>query len=117
METLRCGKRVYPNDRWGAFHPHQCHRKVWKDGFCKQHHPSIEEARQLAKEMKWEKEREERKRNDPYLLLQKANKRIEELEAENTELKRKLAVSEEIRIAEKKILIEEIEKNTKLRGQ
>ncbi len=94
MDTSKCKKTVYPNDRWGAFHGHQCHRKVWKDGFCKQHHPDTEEAHQEAKEKKWEKEREERKRNDPYLLLRKANERIEELEAENTELKRKLAVTE-----------------------
>lgn len=41
----QCVAKVYPNTRWGAFHPHRCTQKVWKDGFCKTHHPDSEEER------------------------------------------------------------------------
>ena len=67
-------------------------------------------ARQDAKEKRWKEEDEKRKANSPLLLLQKANIKIEELE-------RQLASSTEIREAEKKILIQEIAKNTELKKQ
>ena len=38
-ERERCKQTVYPNDRWGAFHPHQCSKFATKDGYCKTHHP------------------------------------------------------------------------------
>jgi hypothetical protein len=82
MDKDRCSKKVFPNERWGAFHPHQCNRKIWKDGFCKQHHPETEEARYKKAESRWQKKRN----NEPIFLLRKsldkANARITELEAE-----------------------------------
>jgi hypothetical protein len=104
MDSTRCQERVYPNERWGSFHGHQCKFKVWKDCYCKKHHPYTVKARHEAREKAWKKQRE----NNPLLLLQKANVRIEELE-------RQLASSNEIREAEKKILIQEVEKNKELK--
>jgi len=74
----RCKEKVHPNNRWGSFHPRQCHAKIWKHGYCKIHHPDTVRIRQEAKEKRWEEEKE----NNPILLLQKANKQIEILEAE-----------------------------------
>jgi flagellar biosynthesis/type III secretory pathway protein FliH len=104
----KCKKKVYPKERWGSFHPHQCRRDIWKDGYCKTHHPDTEKARQVAREKRWKEEEDARRKNSPLLLLQKAIKKIEELE-------RQLASSNSIREAEKKILIDEIEINTKLK--
>jgi hypothetical protein len=39
---LRCGKRVYA----GSFTGHMCTKPVFKDGFCKTHHPDSVKARQ-----------------------------------------------------------------------
>jgi len=53
----RCKERVYPNEKWGSFHPYRCQRKAWKDDYCKQHHPDS-----VAKR---EKEANERWKNKP----------------------------------------------------
>ena len=46
-----CSTKVYPPDRWGAFHPHPCGKKEWKDGYCKIHHPeSVEQRRKKSQE-------------------------------------------------------------------
>ena len=46
----RCSARVYPTDRWGAFHPYQCNKKsvVVRDGklYCKVHDPEYIKAKQ-----------------------------------------------------------------------
>lgn len=52
MDETRCKKQVSGEGQWGGFHRHQCQRKVWNDGYCKQHHSDTVEARN--------KEREER---------------------------------------------------------
>jgi Zn-dependent M32 family carboxypeptidase len=106
MDPTKCKEKVYPSERWGSFHGHQCHKNIWKDGYCKQHHPDTVEARHEAREKVWKQKIEK----DPILLLQKATKKIEELE-------RQLASSTEIREAEKKILIQEIEKNKELENR
>jgi hypothetical protein len=110
MDTTRCKARVYESGSWGSFHPHQCNHKLWKDGYCKTHHPETVKIRQVAKEKRWEEEDEKRRANNPLLLLQKANQQIEELE-------RQLKSSNSIREAEKKILIEKIEENTVLKAK
>ena len=46
IDPNRCKASVYSNDRAALFH--QCSRKPWKDGWCKQHHPDSEKARQEA---------------------------------------------------------------------
>ncbi|MCP3681583.1 MAG: hypothetical protein GY861_02740 [bacterium] len=75
MDEARCQEMVSPPERWGSFHRHQCSRKKWKDGYCKQHHPDSVAER--------DKKAEERFRmkvaNDPRTLLHKANIKINKL--------------------------------------
>ncbi len=61
----KCKYKVYPHDRWGAFHPHQCHKNTWKDGYCKQHHPDTVKARDEAREKRWKEEEDARRKNNP----------------------------------------------------
>lgn len=49
----RCKKDVHSD---GGFHYHRCFRKIWKDGWCKQHHPETEKAARKAREAKWDAE-------------------------------------------------------------
>lgn len=83
-DTERCSEKVYPQERWGAFHPHRCKRKIWKDGVCRQHHPESKEEREKKSMMLYEKKR---KRTPEYLLM-KARERIEELEKELAEFRK-----------------------------
>jgi len=62
---------------------HQCRMKVVKDGFCRVHHPDAVKARMAESKRK----RELNTANSPYALLQKAEARITELEAEIARLK------------------------------
>jgi hypothetical protein len=39
------------------FEYHQCNRRPWKDGWCKQHHPDTEKARDAKRNAKWDAER------------------------------------------------------------
>jgi hypothetical protein len=83
MKEGFCKQRVYPNERWGAFNPHQCNKKIWKDGFCKIHHPdSVEERNRKATE-RWNAKNEA----SDFHQLKLARKRIEELEEEIRKLK------------------------------
>lgn len=51
LNTDKCQKIVYPNERWGSFHGYQCTKSLWKDGFCKVHHPkSVEKRHKESKE-------------------------------------------------------------------
>ena len=56
MDKKRCQQIVYPNEQWGSFHGHQCHRKIWKDGFCRQHHPDTVKEKDKYKHEKWDAE-------------------------------------------------------------
>jgi len=79
----KCKEKVYPKEAWGSFHPHQCLHNIWKDGFCKFHHPDTVKARREAREKRWKEKLEK----DPIiLLLQKANEKIKELEERIREL-------------------------------
>ncbi len=84
----RCKQSVYPNDRWGAYHPHQCCKRVWKDEFCKTHHPESVEARQQKSERRW-KEKHER---DPLTI---ALKTVDQLKKENELLKKQIILLKE----------------------
>lgn len=86
MIEEQCAEIVYSNEAWGSFHPHRCVKKVWKDIYCKIHHPESVKVRNKKAEEKWE----EKRKNHPLILLRKANERIKELEIENEELKKKL---------------------------
>ena len=77
---MTCNKTMY-HDMWSKGRP--CGRKVWKDGFCKIHHPESVKARQDRADARWE----ERKKQLPWYKLQKAEERIAELEKENKKLR------------------------------
>jgi len=47
-----CQKVTWAN--WGS---HQCSRKPWKDGYCKQHHPDTVKYREAKRTAKWDAER------------------------------------------------------------
>ena len=83
MQTDRCKRRVR-SDTMG-WHDHQCKRKAWKDGFCKQHHPTGVAKREEEKEKRYQ----EKAARDPWRQLQTALGRIQELEAEVARLKGK----------------------------
>ncbi len=75
MKKEKCKEKVYPNERWGSFHPHRCKNNAWKDGYCKQHHPDTAKEREQKSEARWEAKR---KRSPEYKLKQ-AGKEIERL--------------------------------------
>ena len=79
MKLERCKKKVYPNNSWGSFHPHQCQKTVWKDGYCKIHHPDSVAMRQEKQNKRWEEKME----NNP---LKKAMERLDLLEDINKDL-------------------------------
>lgn len=78
-----CQKRVY--DERG-FHSSRCSRKAVRDGWCKQHHPDAVKARQE----KSEKEYREKWNKSPEMCLQRALKRIGELELKIASLEEQL---------------------------
>ena len=63
----------------------QCQHPVWRDGWCKQHHPDIEAVR---KEQQW-LEYQRKRKTDPDIRLVKAQEEIERLKARITELEAK----------------------------
>jgi hypothetical protein len=70
-----CPIRVYT----GSFRGHQCTKPVWKDGYCKIHHPESVKSRAEKSRQR----RHEQWENNP---LNKALKRIKELEEERDNL-------------------------------
>lgn len=55
---------------------HPCGKNVWKDGYCKRHHPETVAARHAKSLAHYE----EKKKQAAWYKLIQANKRIEELE-------------------------------------
>jgi hypothetical protein len=49
-------------------HFHQCSRKIWKDGYCKQHHPDSISERHRKSNERYEAAQEK----SPWRLLEKA---------------------------------------------
>tara|TARA_A100000171_G_scaffold53079_1_gene76398 strand:- start:65606 stop:65977 length:372 start_codon:yes stop_codon:yes gene_type:complete len=78
MKPKRCRALVWPQSL-GGWHSKQCSRKVWKDGFCKQHHPDTVRERNRKRvaecQGRWD--------NSPQVLLLKS-------EQENQRLRRAL---------------------------
>jgi len=68
-DYLQCKETVYPQERWGSFHGYRCTRNVWKDDYCKTHHPDCVKERQEKAQKRY-------------------TERIKELEAEIERLKR-----------------------------
>lgn len=48
-----------------GYHLKQCTRKIWKDGFCKQHHPETVKAKNDKRERRWKFKME----NNPFTVL------------------------------------------------
>lgn len=79
-EIVRCKERVWPPPGW---HSYQCTRKVWKDGYCKQHHPdSVKKRREET-----ENRRHEQFENSPYCIIQRLTEENKKLKEENVKLK------------------------------
>jgi hypothetical protein len=75
--TERCKTTVYPNDQYGAFHGHQCKKPVWKDGYCKVHHPEAVEQRSKDATERWN----QKWANSPQMQLHNALEEIKTLRA------------------------------------
>ena len=80
----RCKETVYPNERYGAFHGHQCTRKAVKDGYCKIHHPDSVRKRQEISAKRYN----ERIEQSEYAQLKRAREEIERLTQQLEEAKR-----------------------------
>jgi hypothetical protein len=50
FDKSRCKARVYR----GRFGASQCARKPWRDGWCKQHHPETEAAKQKQRDAEFD---------------------------------------------------------------
>lgn len=83
MDPARCRERVAG---LGGWHFHQCSRKVWKDGYCRQHHPdTVAERNRKSREL-WKKKQDA----SPWSQLKRAMEREEVLKAELAEAKKEL---------------------------
>lgn len=82
MDKERCKQYVVEP---GGFHQHQCYKPIWKEGYCKIHHPSSVAKREKEKEERYEKKR----KKDPYHRFFTI---IAELNTLITKLKKKEAV-------------------------
>ena len=71
LDKTRCDVSVSGYGRFGWVHPHQCRRKIWKDGFCKQHHPSSVKNRMAESDKRFEivRKRWRLERVAPILLI------------------------------------------------
>jgi hypothetical protein len=86
IKVERCKEQVSGEGRFGSFYPHRCSKPIWKEGYCKIHHPESVKIRQEKSKERWEEKRE----NEPIIRLIKAENRIKKLEEENQLLKDKL---------------------------
>jgi hypothetical protein len=77
MDKERCKAYVMEP---GGFHQHQCYKPIWRDGYCKIHHPTSVEKREKEKEERYEL----RYKNDPLrkyiLMVGQLNRLIKKLE-------------------------------------
>jgi hypothetical protein len=70
LDPERCKASVAHGDRAPTFH--QCQRKVWKDGWCRQHHPDTEKAKQDRWEEEWQKQQRQWDKQDAIQRAEKA---------------------------------------------
>jgi len=79
LDPRFCSKRI-----WHGFASEsQCKRKVWRDGWCKQHHPETKAKRAEESRIRYEEQRKQ----STWYKLEQAQKRINELELEIAALK------------------------------
>ena len=67
---------------------HQCRRKPWKDGWCKQHHPDTEAKRRQQRQGQREARDAHRREYGPWAQLRKAREEIARLKARIAELEK-----------------------------
>jgi len=87
----RCKASISGEGKYGSFHAHQCSRKPWKDGWCKQHHPDTEAARRKQNEERYQQKRA----LSPLSQLYRANEEIVRLKARIAELESVQPVGEQ----------------------
>lgn len=78
-DPSRCKASVSHDFGW-----HQCPRKPWQDGWCKQHHPETETKRRREQDARYEAEAA--RRREPRELLAKAQAEIVQLKARIAQL-------------------------------
>ena len=82
LDPEKCKEIVRRGETWHRYNS-QCNFKIWKDGYCKMHHPdSVAERERKSKERY-----DERWKQTAICKLSEARKRIKELEAEIARLK------------------------------
>ncbi len=81
MDHTRCKEMV-----WAGYHKHQCSRKRWKDGYCKQHHPDSVAKRREEQTKRYEQRRKEA----PWYRMREMQKLNESLKSENARLTKAL---------------------------
>ena len=63
-----CNKIITPQAKMGAINrvvpARECTVKVWRDGWCKIHHPQLVYARKWHDEWEWRKDRDNRKKRE-----------------------------------------------------
>ena len=57
IDKTKCEEKVFYDTR--DWHGHQCTRKLWKDGYCKTHHPDAVKQRRIDAEKRYEEKRKE----------------------------------------------------------
>ena len=80
-DPAKCKEKV-----WDGWNSRQCSRSVWRDGYCKQHHPDEVKKRRDAAMERYE----EKLKKSPYVRLADAKERIAELESEVKSLRQQL---------------------------
>lgn len=75
----QCKRSVSGEGKWGAFHQHQCTRPIWKDGYCKQHHPDKEEERRAKRREEARRKSERLWNNSPINKLNQLRERTQAL--------------------------------------
>lgn len=86
----RCKEEVVEPGGMG-FHSYRCSRKAVKDGYCKQHHPDSVKEREAKSMARWE----EKRKKEPWYVLGEVKEKLAAAEAENNDLKAKVAHWEE----------------------
>lgn len=84
VDPERCKASVPFGGRRVDFH--QCTRKPWKDGWCKQHHPDSVAERRAQSKSRWKQRQAQRLANSPLTHLRKAREEIAQLKARIAEL-------------------------------
>lgn len=81
MDATKCKEGI-----WDNWHKYQCSRNIWKDGYCKQHHPDSVKEREKKRDERYKEQQEK----SPWRQLEEAKIRIKDLEGELVLLKDEL---------------------------